>query len=224
MKKDTIILYANQYTALQWLSYEDMGFLFHQIFRWMNDIKMDTETEWSQALFLAFNFMTLQISIDNEKYLQKKERVDKWKQRKQGKKEEEKQEASSRVRVDEDEDKDVDVDVDVDEDVDVDVSINRNQDAKQKENENVEKLVEYWNKAIDMSDTRLKKVRLITEERRAKLLKIVRTISGADAAKAIFNAMNSPFCNGATKARSRPVDFDWLIRYENFTKLLEGTL
>ena len=88
MKKDTIILYANQYTALQWLSYEDMGFLFHQIFRWMNDIKMDTETEWSQALFLAFNFMTLQISIDNEKYLQKKERVDKWKQRKQGKKEE----------------------------------------------------------------------------------------------------------------------------------------
>ena len=235
MKKDRVILYANQYGALKRLTNEEMGILFHQIFRWLNGEETEAG-ELSPALFLAFEFLTLQMSIDNEKYLQKKGRVLEWK-KKRAEKVVTEINNSSRARVDDkDTDKDIDRDKDIDKDMDTDIfslsmnsqSKNAREDEEQKKEEKEEKsiknFVEYWNKAIEQSGSAMRKVKLITETRREKLLKIVRTIPAEDAARAIHRAMNSPFCNGATKQRSRPVDFDWLIEYQNFTRLLEGNL
>ena len=236
MKKDSVILYANQYGALKRLTNEEMGILFHQIFRWLNDEETEAG-DWSSALFLAFQFLTLQMSIDNEKYLQKKGRVLEWKKKRAEKNITDVNNSSrARVDIDIDKDKDIDRDKDIDKDMDTDIfslsmnsqSKNAREDEEQKKQEKEEKsiknFVEYWNKAIEQSGSAMRKVKLITETRREKLLKIVRTIPGEDAARAIHRAMNSPFCNGATKSRSRPVDFDWLIEYQNFTRLLEGSL
>ena len=68
-------MYAAQYNALRRLTDEEMGFLFHQIFRWLNDEETEAG-DWSSALFLAFQFLTLQITIDSEKYLQRKRRIE----------------------------------------------------------------------------------------------------------------------------------------------------
>ena len=236
MKKDSVILYANQYGALKRLTNEEMGILFHQIFRWLNGEETEAG-ELSPTLFLAFEFLTLQMSIDNEKYLQKKVRVLEWK-KKRAEKSVTEINNSPRARVDIDIDKDTDKDIDRDKDTDIDTDIfslsmnsqskNAREDEEQKKEEKEEKsiknFVEYWNKAIEQSGSAMRKVKLITETRREKLLKIVRTIPAEDAARAIHRAMNSPFCNGATKQRSRPVDFDWLIEYQNFIRLLENSL
>ena len=237
MKKDSVIIYAAQYQALRSLSNEEMGRLFHEIFRWLKD-EQTGQDELSPALLLAFQFMTLQISIDNKKYLQKKGRVLEWKKRYAEKNVTEinnPSRARDNVNDNEHENANEDGNENVDENEDVSFSLSMNSQSKnahenedqkkqEKEEKSIKNFVEYWNNAIEQSGSAMRKVKLITEARREKLLKIVRTISGEDAARAIHRAMNSPFCNGATKSRSRPVDFDWLIEYQNFIRLLENSL
>jgi hypothetical protein len=241
MKKDSVIIYAAQYQALRSLSNEEMGRLFHEIFRWLKD-EQTGQDELSPALLLAFQFMTLQISIDNKKYLQKKGRVLEWKKRYAEKSATEINNSShARVNVNDNEHENGNEDgndnenVDENEDVSFSLSINSQsenidacEDEEQKKEEKDERaiknFVEYWNNAIEQTGSAMRKVKLMTEARREKLLKIVHTIPAEDSARAIHRAMNSPFCNGATKRRSRPVDFDWLIEYQNFIRLLENSL
>ena len=236
-----MILYAAQYQALRSLSNEEMGRLFHEIFRWLKD-EQTGHDELSPALLLAFRFMTLQMSIDNEKYLQKKGRVLEWKKKRSEKGVTEINTSShARANVNDNEhgneDGNGNENENGDENGDVSFSLsinsqnkntNAHEDEEQKKEEKEEKsiknFVEYWNNAIEQSGSAMRKVKLITEARREKLLKIVRTIPSEDAGRAIYRAMNSPFCNGATKRRSRPVDFDWLIEYPNFIRLLENSL
>ena len=70
----------------------------------------------------------------------------------------------------------------------------------------------------------MRKVRALTPDRRNKIETIMRTFPAEDAAQAIANAMRSPYCNGETQRRPKPVDFDWLLRLDNFAKALEGAL
>ena len=230
MKKDSVILYANQYGALQRLSNEEMGQLFHAIFRWLRDENEETG-ELSPALFLAFQFMTLQFSVDNEKYLQNKKRKIAFASKKEQDEKVKKFNPLPRARGN------VDEDVDVDENVDVDVEKEKYDDVfsfsfdvdlenkkADEENKAVTNFVEYWNKQIDATPSRMKKVRVVSPERKENILRIYHSMKGPDVARAVHSAMHSPFCNGDTKARNRPVDFDWLIRMENFTRLLEGNL
>ena len=70
MKKESILLYANQWGALARLTDGQLGCLFRSIFLWLNDREVDLET-LEPSLQIAFQFMTLRVSIDNEKYLQK---------------------------------------------------------------------------------------------------------------------------------------------------------
>ena len=131
MKKDRVILYANQYGALKRLTNEEMGILFHQIFRWLNGEETEAG-ELSPALFLAFQFLTLQMSIDNEKYLQKKGRVLEWKKKRAEKNITDVNNSSrARVDIDIDKDKDIDRDKDIDKDMDTDIfSLSMNSQSK----------------------------------------------------------------------------------------------
>ena len=98
---------------------------------------------------------------------------------------------------------------------------------KEKEKINEEKIqnfVKYWNQCIDATGSRMRKVRALTPDRRNKIETIMRTFPAEDAAQAIANAMRSPYCNGETQRRPKPVDFDWLLRLDNFAKALEGAL
>ena len=227
MKKDSIILYANQWGALTRLTDEQLGRLFRYIFMWMRDEELDPDS-WPVHLQLAFDFLTLQIALDSEKYLQKKKRIQKSKEAEmsaQNVKQISQFEQLARVRGNVDED--VDGDVDVDKDISLSLEKPKKGDEKEKEKNKEEKIqsfIKFWNDAIDSSGSRMRKVRILTPERRQRIEAIIETFPGKDAGTAINYAMRSQYCNGETQRRAKPVDFDWLIRLENFTKALEGSL
>lgn len=228
MKKDTVLLYANQYAALQRLTNEQMGMLFHAIFQWLNG-DFEPPDDWNDAVFLAFQFLTLQISIDSEKYLHRVERAEKRRKENANRTVVKEINTTSRARVDDDGDVDVDEDVDVDVDVDVDESINRQmREAPANTTQDTEQsylnFIHFWNQAIEQTGAKLRKVRMLNDGRRKRIAAIQQQMPGKEAAQAIYNIMRSPFCNGDTKARNRPVDFDWVTQIENFTAALEGNL
>ena len=229
MKKDSVILYAAQYNALRRLTDEEMGFLFHQIFRWLNDEETEAG-DWSSALFLAFQFMTLQISIDNEKYLQRKRRMEaarKSRKEQSSVKESETEESPSHARVNVNGNVNENVNENDNENVYVSLFLEKlkNIEDKDKEKEKMfQSFIAFWNQAIEQTGASMKRVRVLTDRRREAISAIRQQFSGKQAATAIYNAMRSSFCNGRTKQRPTPVDFDWLMKPENFTRLLEGSL
>ena len=224
MKKESVILYANQWAALSRLTDEQLGALFRAVFRWLNDEPLETDT-WEQSLYVAFKFLTLQISVDSEKYLQKcRNNKRKWKQHEIQKNV--KKTKPSRAP-DNDEDDDEDEDKNEDEDVSLFVNKLKNMEGDEKEKD-TEKMFQsfmgFWNNAIEQTGASLKRIRILTPKRREAIAAIRRQFSSDQAAQAIYNAMRSPFCNGRTKRRPVPVDFDWLMKPENFTRALEGSL
>ena len=231
MKKDSVILYAAQYNALRRLTDEEMGFLFHQIFRWLNDEETEAG-DLSSALFLAFQFMTLQISIDNEKYLQRKRRIEaarKSRKEQSSVKESETKESPSHARVNMNDNVNDNVNENDNDNENVNVSLFleklKNIEDKDKEKEKMfQSFIAFWNQAIEQTGASMKRVRVLTDRRREAISAIRQQFSGKQAATAIYNAMRSSFCNGRTKQRPTPVDFDWLMKSENFTRLLEGSL
>ena len=84
--------------------------------------------------------------------------------------------------------------------------------------------IAFWNQAIEQTGANMKRVRVLTDRRREAISAIRQQFSGKQAATAIYNAMRSPFCNGRSKLRPTPVDFDWLMKPDNFIRLLEGNL
>lgn len=228
MKKESVILYARQYAALQRLSNEQMGMLFHAIFQWLNG-DFEPPDDWNDAVFLAFQFLTLQISIDSEKYLHRVERAEKRRKESTNKTIVNGINASSRAHVDDNAN-----DNGNDNDNDNDNATIRNsllcdfvtdnQKTTQDTEQSYLNFIHFWNQAIEQTGANLSKVRILNDGRRERIAAIQRQMPGKDAAQAIFNIMRSPFCNGQTKRRNRPVDFDWVTQIENFTAALEGNL
>jgi hypothetical protein len=70
----------------------------------------------------------------------------------------------------------------------------------------------------------MKPIVALTPRRVEAIKRVMETFPAEQTAQAINNAMHSPFCNGETKRRSKPVDFDWLMKPENLTLALEGSL
>lgn len=159
--------------------------------------------------------MTFQISIDCEKYLQSKRRIQK---KKEAKTKDENVNSVNDLNSITRTRGNVDVDVDVDDDV------SKKEEKKESKEEKIQNFVKYWNSCIDSTGSRMKKIKAITPERKAKIEIIMKTFPAESAAQAISNAMRSPYCNGETQRRLKPVDFDWLMRLDNFTKALEGVL
>ena len=225
MKKDSVIIYAAQYNALRRLTNEEMGFLFHQIFRWLNDEETEAG-DWSSALFLAFQFLTLQISIDNEKFLQRKRRIEAARKSRREQlfvKESKNSTDSSRACGN------VNENVNVNDNVSLFFSKQKNIEGDEKEKDKdkekmFQSFIAFWNQAIEQTGSKMKRVRMMTDRRREAICAIRQQFSSEQAATAIYNAMRSPFCNGQSKLRPTPVDFDWLMKPDNFTRLLEGNL
>lgn len=224
MKRESVILYASQWPPLSRLSDEQLGFLFRALFRWMRDEPVETKS-WEQSLFIAFQFLCLQISIDSEKFLQRckrNEQLRKWRNEQRNVKT---VNNSSRAHVDDDDDENGNDNEDENDDDNEndDVSAVQNQESTQ-QTDKYQSFINYWNQAIDQTQSRMKKVRILNEARRQAIEVIMSRFPGEQAAVAVYNAMRSQFCNGLTERRNRPVEFDWLMQPENFTRAFEGNL
>ena len=221
MKKESILLYANQWGALARLTDGQLGCLFRNIFLWLNDHEIDLDT-LEPPLQIAFQFMTLRVSIDNEKYLQKCKKNEEMRKKRKERQNVKIDSQSEEPRACAINDKDNDNDNDKDNDNKIDII--QKEEKKESKAEKIQNFIKYWNQCIDATGSRMRKVMALTPDRRNKIETIMRTFPAEDAAQAIANAMRSPYCNGETQRRPKPVDFDWLLRLDNFAKALEGAL
>ena len=83
-----------------------------------------------------------------------------------------------------------------------------------------------FNEAISANGSAIRPVRTLSDTRRQalRLLWEKYHYSGKQFKQAFGNIARSNYCNGRTSDRRRPVDFDWLIREENFNRAYEGSL
>ena len=80
----------------------------------------------------------------------------------------------------------------------------------------------YWNGVLNDYHSRISKLHVMTDDRKAVLLKLLdKGYSKEDMTRAMRAAASSPLLNGRTKKSFIP-GFDWLMREENFVRLLEG--
>lgn len=87
------------------------------------------------------------------------------------------------------------------------------------------KIINLFNHAIHVNNSSIKPVRAISDSRRKALhLLCSKGFKEADYKKAFRNVAVSDYCNGRTKDRQKPADFDWIIREENFNRAYEGSL
>lgn len=87
-------------------------------------------------------------------------------------------------------------------------------------------ILQLFNKAVTSHGSAIKPVKMLSDNRRAalKLLYKKYSYTGEQFKQAFRNIALSNYCNGRTNDRRRPVDFDWLIREDNFNRALEGSL
>lgn len=83
-----------------------------------------------------------------------------------------------------------------------------------------------FNEAVSVYDSAIRPVRVLSPGRREALRALWSKYGyrAEDFKKAFHNMAVSKYCNGRTTDRRRPVDFDWLIRENNFTRAYEGSL
>ena len=99
----------------------------------------------------------------------------------------------------------------------------QNEQTKQKIDEYCQNVMKYYNDMIKRVDSRLRPIKVLSDARKKLILALV-PLGNKNIAQGIINAVRSDYLNGRTKARTRPADFDWIMRYENFVKCVEGTL
>lgn len=87
-------------------------------------------------------------------------------------------------------------------------------------------IIKIFNEAISANESAIRPVRTISESRRQALRLLWQKYhyNGNQFKQAFGNIARSNYCNGRTADRRRPVDFDWLIREENFNRAYEGSL
>lgn len=87
-------------------------------------------------------------------------------------------------------------------------------------------ILQLFNKAVTAHGSAIKPVQTLSDNRRVALhlLETKYRYTGKHFKQAFRNIAVSNYCNGRTKDRRRPVDFDWLIREDNFNRALEGSL
>ena len=87
-------------------------------------------------------------------------------------------------------------------------------------------ILRLFNKAVTSHGSAIKPVKMLSDNRRAalKLLYKKYSYTGEQFKQAFRNIALSNYCNGRTNDRRRAVDFDWLIREDNFNRALEGSL
>ena len=83
------------------------------------------------------------------------------------------------------------------------------------------KLLEFFNKTISESGSVIKEIRQLTERRKLAIQARARENGKESLMEVIIQAAESDFLNGKND-RGWVADFDWLMRPNNFVKVLEG--
>jgi len=242
--KKSFVLYTDQRNAIADLSQQQKGELLDALYTYADSKEILSFT--APEVKIAFNFISQQIDRDSEKYAEiSKKRAEAGRRGGRPKKQVETKKANAfkesngkQTNPDTDNDTVTDTDNDTDNNTAESCDVNgnkpnallpeREKEKKGSVNDQREKIyikcLEYYNNMIAYYGSSMKKVKALTDLRRERLAELFRLYNTGNYQTAICNAVQSKFCNGQTRERKKPVDYDWLIKVDNFTKAFEGSL
>lgn len=236
---NSFILFTSQYEAIKELSFEEKGQLLDAIFMLAKSGKRPEIG--NKAIKIAFNFIAQGIEDSERKYLSICEK------RKEAIKKRYAKDRSNDTNVY----KSIQMNTNVDYNkykykYDTNSSIDptnsslyttkkqkktRMREKKENEDEDEKErwyiqLIQTFNSVLIAYHSSIKQVRTISPSRRSALQLLTNKFgkNKENFIKAFSNIATSAFCNGHTDDRKRPVDFDWLIKEENFSRAYEGSI
>ena len=229
MEKDSFVLYGSQYDAIKNFTNEQKGELLDALFRYVIEAK--TPDIKDREVRVAFAFFRMQIDMDTQKYEAICEKRRAAIQKRWQKDDNTKENKSIQMNTNVDFVLHNDNDNDNDNDKKDKSFFNlffletekQNEQTKQKIEEYCQSVMKYYNDMIKRADSQLRPIKVLSDARKKLILTLV-PLGNKNIAQGIINAVRSDYLNGRTKARTRPADFDWIMRYENFVKCVEGTL
>lgn len=84
---------------------------------------------------------------------------------------------------------------------------------------------DYWNKAIEVYNSRLRPIRLIQSQRRERLASLRGKYSDREISRFVKQAATSPYLNARDGRLSQPADLNWLLATDDrIVKVIEGNL
>ena len=230
MGKDSFILYTAQYDAISAFSREQKGELLEALFEYV--INGNVPTIEDKEVSVAFAFFRIQLDGDMQRYKEKCEKNKRIAQERWESKKSERVQTDTnvneRMRTDTNASERVpneyEYDNEYDNDNDFSFSfLETEKQKKQNKEEFCQNVMKYDNMVIEKCGCQLRPVKVLSETRK-QLIVALAPLGNKQIAQGIINAARSNYLNGRTKARTRPADFDWIMRYENFVKCVEGTL
>jgi len=232
--KESFVLYASQYEAIADLTQAQKGELFESLFHY---VMSDEVPAFScPEIKMAFNFMRLQIDRDTKRYesiVAKRRAAGRLGGRPQKAKGEdaspEKQEKANKANAffakhnDNVNDNVSNTNIVGDTDYSKKTKTKREELLKNEEKWFLD-VLHWFNDMITYTGSSVRPVKVINDKRREALRAIRKQYNGDQIRTALGNALHSPYANGKTKQRKTPADFDWIIRFDNFTRAFEGSL
>lgn len=235
--KNSFILFTSQYEAIKELSFEEKGQLLDAIFMLAKSGKRPEIG--NKAIKIAFNFIAQGIEDNKRKYLsiceKRKDAIKKRyaKDRSNNTKEYKRIQKNTNVYYN-DNDNDINSSIDpTNSSLYTTKKTKKTRMREKKENEDVDEkekwyiqLIQTFNSVLIAYHSSIKQVRTISPSRRSALQLLTDKFgkNKENFIKAFKNIATSAFCNGRTDDRKRPVDFDWLIKEENFSRAYEGSI
>ena len=232
MGKDSFILYTAQYDAISAFSREQKGELLEALFEYV--INGNVPTIEDKEVSVAFAFFRIQLDGDMQRYKEKCEKNKRIAQERWESKKSERVQTDTnvneRMRTDTNANERVSNEYEYDNEYDNDNDndfyfsfLETEKQKKQNKEEFCQNVMKYYNMVIEKCGCQLRPVKVLSETRK-QLIVALAPLGNKQIAQGIINAARSNYLNGRTKARTRPADFDWIMRYENFVKCVEGTL
>lgn len=232
--KDSFILYTKQYKAIKDLTLSQKGRLLDALFQY--SIDGQTPTFKDEVVRVSFDFMRIQIDLDVDKYAAKCQRNKEIAMERERKR---KEHGRTRTYTDVHERTPNDNDNDNDNDNSKELINNtqkkeeKNACAKDFDKANYKKpteaeskeffaLLKAFNDALTENGSQIAHVRMLSPSRVEALRMLLIDYTQPQIVRGFGNAARSPYLNGKTRDRRRPADFDWIVQYDNFTKIFEG--
>lgn len=238
--KESFILYTKQYKAIKALTLSQKGRLLDALFTYAIDGQ--TPTFKDEVVRVAFDFMRIQIDLDADKYTAKCQRnkeiaLERERKRKEHERVRTCTNVHERTPNDNDNDNDNDNSNELNNntqkkeekkahasDYDIEEHIKDFKRTTPEENKRMVGVIRMFNEEVRASGSQIQCVSVLTPQRIMRLRRIFIDYTDPQIRLAFQHATQSAYLNGKTKDRHRPADFDWIIKYDNFTRIFEGAV
>ena len=241
MKASNFILYYSQWPALKSLSVQELGELLQAIFRYLGDEdEEDIANSLSEKVEVAFRFLLVQIKYDSEKYEQKKVKNRERQQRFYDKNKERNltqpnasnayNNNNSNTNSNNNRNTNSNNNKNISSKAAIDINNSNGEAVNEAAAADFSSFLErmrkgflpWFNKTLDEHDSKIPRVKIITEERARRIKAIIDSYGQAAFEQTIRIAAGAAFLNGRGEKNKFVATLDWIIDPSHFLDVYEG--